>query len=376
MSILFEGTSINGMKLSNRFVRSATYEGMAAPDGSCTDSLIGKMAELAEGGIGLVITSHAFVSPEGRARNRQIGIYSDAMIPGLRKMAEAVHEQGGRIVAQMAHAGAQTDSRITGLEALGPSVFEKEKGYISREMNAVDRVRIAAGFGDAAVRAQEAGFDGVQIHGAHGYLLSQFLSPHFNKRTDGYGGAIENRARFLLEVLDEIRLRTGNGYPVLVKLNSDDFLDDGFRQDEMIRVSEMLAAKGIDAIEMSGGTAYSGGNIPSRIGVLKAETDEVYYREAASRFKKRVKAPLILVGGIVSFTVAEKLVEQGQADYIALSRPVIREPLLVRRWKSGDRAKATCLSCNQCYQPILRGEGISCEVENRLRAGKDQADAH
>jgi 2,4-dienoyl-CoA reductase-like NADH-dependent reductase (Old Yellow Enzyme family) len=276
MSILFEGTSINGMKLLSRFVRSATYEGMAAPDGSCTDSLIGKMAELIEGGIGLIITSHAFVSPEGRARNRQIGIHSDAMIPRLRKMAEAVHEHGGKIVAQLAHAGAQTDQGISGFEALGPSVFEKEKGCISREMNAADRVRIATCFGDAAARAQRAGFDGVEIHGAHGYLLSQFLSPHFNKRADGYGGPIENRARFLFEVLEEVRLRTGSEYPVLVKLNSDDFLDDGFNQDEMIHASEMLAAKGIDAIEMSGGTAYSGEKIPSRKGVLKVEGDEVY----------------------------------------------------------------------------------------------------
>jgi 2,4-dienoyl-CoA reductase-like NADH-dependent reductase (Old Yellow Enzyme family) len=365
MSTLFEATSLNGMELSNRFVRSATYEGMAAPDGACTDPLIGKMAELAEGGIGLIITSHAFVSPEGRARNRQIGIHSDAMIPGLQKMTEAVHEQGGKIVAQLAHAGAQTHQGISGFEALGPSAFEKEKGCLSREMNAADRVRIADCFGDAALRARRAGFDGVEIHGAHGYLLSQFLSPHFNRRTDGYGGSIENRARFILEVFEAVRLRTGNDYPALIKLNAEDFLDDGFRQDEMISLSGMLAARGIDAIEMSGGTAYSGEKIPSRMGFLKEEGDEVYYREAAAQFKKRVKAPLILVGGIVSFPVAEGLVEQGQADYIALSRPVIREPRLVRRWQSGDRSRATCLSCNQCYQPILRGDGISCEVDNR-----------
>jgi 2,4-dienoyl-CoA reductase-like NADH-dependent reductase (Old Yellow Enzyme family) len=370
MSTLFEGTSINGMKLSNRFVRSATYEGMAAEDGSCTEVLIAKMAELAEGGVGLIITSHAFVSLEGRARNRQIGIHSDAMIPGLRKMAEAVHGKGGRIVVQLAHAGAQTDRKISGFDALGPSAFEKEKGCISREMTGADMDRIAACFGDAAVRAREAGFDGVEVHGAHGYLLSQFLSPHFNKRTDGYGGSIENRMRFLLEVFAAVRARTGKDFPVLIKLNSEDFLDDGLRPEEMIRVSQMLEAKGIDAIEMSGGTGYSGEKIPSRKGVLKTEGEEAYYREAASRFKERVRVPLILVGGILSFPVAEGLVEQGLADYIALSRPVIREPRLVARWRAGDRSKATCLMCNQCYQPILRGDGISCEVDNRLRAGK------
>lgn len=370
MSSLFEATSINQMKLSNRFVRSATYEGMAAGDSTCTAPLVEKMAELADGGVGLIITSHAFVSSEGRARGRQLGIYKDTMIPGLRKMVEAVHGKGGRIAIQLSHAGALADPEITGFEALGPSALEKEDKTVAREMTVSDLSRIAESFGDATLRAQAAGFDGVQIHAAHGYLLSQFLSPRFNKRNDAYGGRLENRARLLLEVLDTIRTKTEEGFAVLVKLNSEDFLADGFRRDEMIQVSRVLEAKGIDAIEMSGGTRNSGESIPSRIGILKSEEEEVYYREAASQFKKLVKVPLILVGGIRSLGVAEGLVENGLADYIALSRPLIREPHLVRRWQSGDLSKATCLSCNQCYGPILRGDGVSCEVENRIKAGE------
>jgi len=365
MHALFEAASIRKMKLANRFVRSATYEGMAAADGASTFTLTEKMAELAEGGVGLIITSHAFVSPEGRARPRQLGIHVDAMIPGLRNMTEAVHGKGGRIVIQLAHAGAEADSGITGLEALGPSAMEKPDAAISREMGAADLSRIVNAFGDAALRAKSAGFDGVQIHAAHGYLLGQFLSLHFNKRTDAYGGSLENRARLLLEVVNNIRARMGGDLAVLVKINAEDFLEDGFRQDEMVRVSQMLEAGGVDAIEISGGTRYSGDKIPSRIGIPKTQEEEVYYREAAAAFKRAVNVPLILVGGIRSLRDAEGLVGAGAADYIALSRPLIREPHLVRRWQSADPSESTCLSCNRCYQPIRRGDGISCEADNR-----------
>ncbi|MHB9097961.1 MAG: NADH:flavin oxidoreductase [Syntrophales bacterium] len=369
MNGLFEPASIGRMTLANRFVRSATYEGLAAADGACTFPLTVKMAELAEGGVGLIITSHAFVSPEGRARPRQLGIHSDAMIPGLRKMTEAVHEKGGRIVVQLAHAGAEADPKITGVEALGPSAIAKPDTTVSREMGAADLARIVEAFGEAALRAKNAGFDGVQIHAAHGYLLSQFLSPHFNKRRDSYGGSLENRARLLLEVVEGVRAGMGRDLAVLVKINAEDFLADGFRRDEMVRVSQMVEAGGVDAIEISGGTRYSGEKIPSRIGIPKTEEEAVYYREAAADFKKAVNAPLILVGGIRTLQIAEGLVDTGVADFIALSRPLIREPGLVRRWQSADSSGAACISCNRCYRPIRRGDGIACEADNRLTAG-------
>ncbi|MHB8909738.1 MAG: NADH:flavin oxidoreductase [Syntrophales bacterium] len=368
MNGLFAPASIGGMTLANRFVRSATYEGLAGADGACTFPLLVKMAELAEGGVGLIITSHAFVSPEGRARPRQLGIHTDAMIPGLREMTEAVHGKGGRIAVQLAHAGAEADPGITGLEALGPSATAKPDGAVSREMDAADLSRIAEAFGDAALRAKKAGFDGVQIHAAHGYLLSQFLSPHFNRRRDAYGGGLENRARLLMEVAARVRAVTGGDLALLVKINAEDFLADGFRQDEMVRVSQMLEAGGVDAIEVSGGTRYSGEKIPSRIGVPKTGEEAVYYREAAVAFKRVVRVPLILVGGIRSLDAAEGLVEEGITDFIALSRPLIREPNLVRRWQSADSSGATCVSCNRCYRPIRRGDGIVCEAVKRMDA--------
>jgi 2,4-dienoyl-CoA reductase-like NADH-dependent reductase (Old Yellow Enzyme family) len=369
MSRLFEGTSIRQMKLTNRFVRSATYEGMAAGDGICTPALREKMVELAAGGVGLIVTSHSFVSPEGRARPLQLGIHSDAMIPALRTMTDAVHARGGRIVIQLAHAGAQADPKMTGLPALGPSLLEKADGTVTHQIVPADFARIKEAFGEAARRAKEAGFDGVQIHAAHGYLLSQFLSPHFNRRTDAYGGSLENRTRFLLEVAAGIRARVGEDFALLVKINSDDFIEDGFRADEMVRVSKMLEAADVDAVEISGGTGSSGDKIPSRISVPKIEEEEVYYREAALDFKRVVKIPLILVGGIRSLGVAERLVSEGVTDYVALSRPLIREPNLVRRWRSADPSMATCISCNRCYRPILRGDGISCEADHPPKAG-------
>jgi 2,4-dienoyl-CoA reductase-like NADH-dependent reductase (Old Yellow Enzyme family) len=183
MSRLFEATILNKIKLSNRFVRSATYEGLANEDGSCSSRLIEKIAELADRSVGLIITGHTFVSPEGRARPLQLGIYKDAMISGLRKMTEAVHRKKGRIILQLSHGGAQADPKISGLKALGPSTFEKADRTVSEEMSIADIFRIVESFGDSALRARQAGFDGIQIHAAHGYLLSEFLSPYFINRS-------------------------------------------------------------------------------------------------------------------------------------------------------------------------------------------------
>jgi len=365
MAKLFETTAINTMNLKNRFVRSATWEGMAGEDGSCTPRLIDLMVELAGGGVGLIISSHTYVSREGQAGPWQLGIYSDELIPNLRAMTEAVHKQGGKIALQLAHAGCRADSNLTGMKPLGPSVKEKENGSLCREMTHKEIRQTAEAFAKAAARAQQSGFDGVQIHAAHGFLLSQFLSPFYNKRKDNYGGRIENRARIVLEVFQSIRDAVGDRFPVLIKMNSEDFLDTGLCVAEMLEVAAMLERAGIDAIELSGGTADSGRFVPVRKGRIDSEEDEVYYREAAKRYKEKIGVPLILVGGIRSYGVAKQLVETGVADYISLSRPLIREPHLINRWKSGDTRRATCLSDNMCFNPIKAGEGAYCYTEKK-----------
>jgi 2,4-dienoyl-CoA reductase-like NADH-dependent reductase (Old Yellow Enzyme family) len=220
----------------------------------------------------------------------------------------------------------------------------------------------------AATRAKEAGFDGVQIHAAHGYLLSQFLSPHFNVRTDEYGGTVEKRARIVLTILEGVKTNLGDDFPVLIKMNCDDFIEGGLSVDQMLQISELLEDAGIDGLEMSGGTQDSASQyIPVRLRVPKSEDEEAYYREPAKRCKERIKVPLMLVGGIRSYTVAEKLIQDGVADFISLSRPLIREPQLIARWKSGNREKSPCQSCNLCFKPIRDGKGMYCVVEARER---------
>jgi len=363
---MFEATQINGIKLANRFVRSATWEGMAGNDGSCTPNLLDLIIQLAKGGVGLIITSHAYVRQDGQAGPWQLGIYTDALIEGLRDITQAVHDQGSRIVLQAAHAGFFANSKLTGQTPLAPSCVEGFAKSPRKEVT-VDEIRaIVEAFGQAAYRAKEAGFDGVQIHSAHGYLLSQFLSPAFNKRTDEYGGSVENRARALLEVLQSVRVAVGDDFPVLVKINSQDFLDGGLTLEDSIKVGTMLQEEGIDAIELSGGTLVSGKLSFSRVGI-KSEEKEAYFREAAKTFKEALHVPIIMVGGIRSFNLAERLVEEGYADYVAMSRPFIREPHLVKRWASGDLRRAACISDNQCFGPTMAGEGIYCVTEKKQK---------
>jgi len=371
MSKLFDSTSLNSMILANRTVRSATWEGLAGEDGSSTNKLIDLLAELARGGIGLIITSHAYVSLEGQAGPWQLGIYSDRFIPGLVEMTSSIRTMGGKIALQLAHAGSQASSRLSGLEPIGPSAIEKESGPVGREMTRDEIETVTEAFASAAVRAQKAGFDAVQIHAAHGYLLSQFLSPYFNRRKDEYGGSIENRARLVVLVLKAIRKAVGSDFPVFIKLNSEDFLHGGLTVEEMLEAATMLEESGIDAIELSGGTFLSGKNNPSRRGKPGPGETEAYYEVAARRFKEKIHAPLMLVGGIRTFETAERLINEGVTDYIALCRPLIREPNLIARWKAGDRRPASCLSDSGCFKPALEGHGISCVVEARDRALKD-----
>jgi 2,4-dienoyl-CoA reductase-like NADH-dependent reductase (Old Yellow Enzyme family) len=370
---LFAATSINGMNLANRFVRSATWEGLADKEGAVTRRLTEMMVELAKGEVGLIISGYAFVSPEGQSNPGQMAVYDDRFLPGLREMTAAVRSAGGKIALQLVHGGCNANSKLTGLELIGPSAVQREGQLACRSAGREEITAVISAFARAAGRAREAGFDAVQLHAAHGFLLSQFLSPAFNKRTDEYGGELANRARLLLEVVRSVREAVGPKYPVLIKLNSEDFLDGGMTRDEAILVSAMLEKASVDAIEFSGGTVASPVElIPPRPGSLETPEQEVYYREAAKLYKQKVSIPLILVGGIRSYEVADELVRDGLADYISLSRPLICEPGLIKRWREGDRRKSECVSDNACFAPGLDGSGITCVTmaKKRSKAGK------
>jgi len=367
VSKLFEQTAINGMKLSNRFVRSATWEAMATESGACTSRLVDVMAGLAKGGVGLIISGHTYVCPEGQAGPKQLGVYDDGLIPGLTDMAEAVHQNGGKIVMQLVHAGIIAAADLTGMTPLAASNLNGLHPAAHQEVTATDLAATAAAFAAGAVRARKAGFEGVQLHAAHGYLINQFLSPYFNRRRDGYGGPLQNRARLLLETLRAVRAAVGDRYPVLIKMNCSDFHENGLSLEDAVGVGVLLAEQGIDAIELSGGNRLSGKQGPARVGI-KSDTQEAYFQNEARRFKSAVKVPLILVGGNRSFPVAERLVTEDIADFISMSRPFIREPDLINRWKSGDLRPAACLSDSLCFEPARKGEGIYCVTEERQKS--------
>lgn len=359
-SRLFESTSLRNISLKNRFIWSATWQGRANFDGSTSPLQISSLLPAARGGAGMIIGEMAYVMKSAAAAPRQLGIYGDNHIPGLRRMADFVHKTGTPVILQLVHCGLMTSPILSGSTPLGPSVLETPDGSVGKEMTQEDIREAVEAFSNAAIRAKEAGFEGVQIHGAHGWLLSQFLSPFFNKRTDEYGGSLENRSRIVREVVQKIRGAVGDDFAILVKINSDDFLPGGFAVNEMIEVCSMLENDGIDAVELSGGTqgALVAGNPDGSYSPVSKKG--VYYLEAAKQYKERIKIPLILVGGIRTFEDADGLVMKGIADYVSMCRPLIREPDLIKKWQSGNLKESDCVSDDACFQPGIDGRGVHC----------------
>ena len=254
MTKLFTPKKIGDIELPNRFVNSATYECMAEESGEVTDKLIKRYERLAKGGVGLAITGLAYVHSSGRGYRNQIAMHDDMMIEGLQKLVHAVHQAGGRIAFQLAHCGRQTTKDMTGQTPLAPSSRGRDPiNFVKpKEMTEDDIVETVKAFGAAAQRAAEAGADGVQIHGAHGYLVSEFLSPFFNIRKDEWGGSDENRFRFLKEIFLEIKNRVPDGFPVLVKLNANDYTPkEGVTPSLAAKYAGWLAQLGMDGIEVS-----------------------------------------------------------------------------------------------------------------------------
>ena len=354
-SILFEPKAIGSIVIPNRFVRSATHDFMAGENGRVTERQVELYRNLAEGEVGLIITGHAYVSRLGIASPSQIGIHDDALLPDLKKIPEAVHHTPSRIFIQIAHAGRQTKSRLCGGTPVSPSpVFDPVFKATPKELTPDEIREIILDFVQAAVRAREAGFDGVQVHAAHGYLLSSFLSPHTNRRTDEWGGPLENRARVVTEILRGIRGRLGRAFPVIMKINATDFMPDGITPAEAVAAVRIFEAEGLDAVEVSGGISEAGrGSVwPGR----RAESEQGYFVPYAADFKAALAIPVFGLGGNRTFSVMESFVRDGRADYISLSRPFVREPDLVRRFRLGLQDESACVSCNKCFNP----RGLAC----------------
>ncbi len=373
MREIFESSEINGMELANRLVRSATWEGMCEEDGRPTQRLADLYRTLASGGVGLIISGYTFVRPEGKQMPGKMGLYSDDFADEYAGLAGAVHDKGGKLCMQLVHAGGQTTAQAAGQDPLAPSAVDaaQYQGAMSVEMTARDISEVVAAFGEAARRAKQYGMDAVQLHMAHGYLVNQFLSPLTNQRTDGYGGSIKNRTRFMMEVYEAVRDAVGRDFPVMVKLNGSDNLEGGLDVADAVEAARMLGQAGIDAIEVSGGTPASGEMNPVRTKINSPER-EAYNLELAQKIKAAVSCPIISVGGFRTFEKVEDAIKNF-VEYVSLSRPLIREPHLPKRWGEGDRSPATCISCNKCFVPGIKEGGIYCVVEKkaRERAEKD-----
>ena len=357
---LFSPIKIGTLTLRNRTVRSATHEGLADESGFYTAALTNILRQLAEGGVGLLISGHAFVSPEGRAGRFQAAADRDECIEHWKPALDAVHRAGGAIALQLAHAGGNAADPAS---AIGPSPYAASPNRPEcREMTEDEIHALTKKFADAAARAKRAGFDAVQIHAAHGYLLSEFLSGSYNRRRDFYGETLANRSRFLLEVYDAVRNAVGPEFPILVKINSNDFTDDGLSTEECVAVCRKLEARGIDAIELSGGLPIA----PSEYVPVRKAGEPPYYMAAATKLNAALSIPIILVGGIGRFETACHLLNSNHCDLVSFSRPLIREPGLIARWQhSGDRTPAKCIRCNGCFRPILLGRGFRCVKESR-----------
>ncbi|MBI2863070.1 MAG: NADH:flavin oxidoreductase [Chloroflexi bacterium] len=361
---VLQPADLAGLELRNRFIRSAAFDSMADQTGAVTDRSVELYDVLAAGGVGLIVTGYAFVSRHGQAIFGQYGIYSDEMIPGLRRLVQVAHRHGAKIALQIVHAGTFSGYMgRTGQVALGPS--ERGGRYPSRGLTEEEIERIIGDFAQAAVRAREAGFDAVQLHGAHGYLMSEFFSSVANRRQDRWGGSAENRRRFHVETVRRVRAAVGADFPLLIKFGVMDDKEGGSPLEEGIAALQAMAAAGLDAAEISGGLG-TGRRGPIRV-LADPSTEDAYYRERAAKAKAALSIPIAVVGGIRRLETAEDIVTSGDADFVSLCRPLIRQPDLINQWLSGDRRQPTCISCAKCLTLVERGEPLECGEELRIR---------
>lgn len=405
-SIVFSSGRIGKVELKNRLVRSATYENAGSEKGEVTDALLDKFRALAAGGVGLIMTGIMGVYPKV-ITPRQVRIDDDVFISGLSKIPEAVRERADdcKIMAQLHHPGRQipdlekmdsfsrylpqalirvlqesrraehaSEEPHPKVEPTAPSaIFDKTFERTPRALTLEEIDEVIEAYAQAIRRAQEAGFDGVQLHAAHGWLLSSFLSFHTNKRDDQYGGSTENRTLIVKDIYERARKKVDADFPILIKMNTTDFLPDGTDIDEAMKVGEILSKTGFGAIETSGGMweAVTRGEeelgwkpvlLPESRTGINTKDKEAYFLQGATEMKRHVNTPVILVGGLRSFDRIEEILEAGSADFVALSRPLIRQPGLPNLWLSGDGPnRAECISCNACLP--LDPEPTSCRAK-------------
>jgi 2,4-dienoyl-CoA reductase-like NADH-dependent reductase (Old Yellow Enzyme family) len=374
----FERAGLGPLTLRNRIIKAATFEGVM-PAGLVTDRLVDFHVRVASGGAGMTTVAYLAVSPEGRTDKRCIWLRPEAL-DGLRQLTDAVHRAGAAVAAQIGHAGPVANARSNGAPALAPSNGFSPMGARLRGATEGDIERIVADYRRAAGLALEAGFDAVEIHLGHNYLLSAFLSPKLNRRTDGYGGSLENRARLPRRVVETVREAVDGRMAVTAKLNMADGVPGGLWLTESIEVARMLEADGaLDALELTGGSSLANpmylfrGEAPRRefaatlppalrlgfrlLGrrfLPEYPFEEAFFLPYARQFRSALTMPLILLGGITRRDTIDRALSEGFA-FVAMARALLREPDLVEKMRTGTSEQSLCIHCNKCMPTIYRG---------------------
>lgn len=353
-SPLFSEIDIGSIRIKNRFVRSATHEWLAEEDGRLTEPIFNIYRRLAKGEVGLIISGYSFVSLCGKGSTGQQGIYDDRSIEGYSQLSGLAHEHGSKLFIQVVHCG--RSSLVTGNcpVPMAPSAMPIPGiGRDSKEMSEDDIRKTIEDFANAIARVRKSGADGAQLHCAHGFLLSEFISPYLNQREDDWGGDTGRRARIIVEILRKAK-RENPKFPIAAKMNVVDGVEGGINLTEAAKIARILDQEGVDAIETSGGIDEAPKDITCQT-VTKPE-EEAYFRDYSRKIKQTVDCPVILVGGLRSLSVMSRMISEGYSDMISLSRPLIREPNLVKKFMSGRSTSAKCVSCNKCSDV----DGVKC----------------
>ena len=356
MPSLFEPLTINKLAMNNRFVRSATLDGMAQ-DGMVSEAEIKMYTELGNGGIGLIISHGLAPTKEGQSSPGQLSAFSDEAVPSLRKLVDAVHLGGGKIAAQILHGGWMCRPEVTGLLPVGPSaLLHPRSGQPVRELRHDEILDLIDNYAQAARRIQEAGFDGVQLHAAHSWLLSAFLSPVTNRREDEWGGSAEKRASFLRRICAGMREITGPDFPIMVKLGIKDYHPQGKPASEGVETARLLEADGVDAIEVSEGLEAD------FFHHIRRDAVTPYYLDECRLAREKLSIPLFLVGGIRDLQDMQTIVGEGVADAVSMCRPFIMDSHLVERIRTRLAEQSDCTSCNGCLGLMGKGE-LACALK-------------
>jgi 2,4-dienoyl-CoA reductase-like NADH-dependent reductase (Old Yellow Enzyme family) len=317
MAGLFDSIVIKGLELKNRIVMAPMATNMATPEGRITDRHIKHYTSRAKGGVGLIILEHTYVAVEGKLARNQTGLYDDSLIPDLKRLVDAIHEAGAKVIIQLTHAGARTTSETTGSQPLGPSTVRLPDGTETpKALTAPEIKSVVTAFIESSRRAIEAGCDGVELHGAHGFLLNQFISPYTNQRNDEYGGSLVNRVRFAAEIIEGVN-DILQGKPLFYRLGADDMIEGGITPEEGRKVAPLLEQAGVSVLDISGGLG---------VGDSFGFTEQGFFVPLAEGIKSVVTVPVIGVGNITEPEFADKIVSEKRVDLVAIGRKLLADP--------------------------------------------------